>query len=225
MSSLHPGQSFTFDVGFRPGPGRSYLAVSAYARFGKTSGGAVHEFPFGSESAEQLAEHRKCVRQDSDGTWIREMGCDQDPPSQPSPVLPEKLDPPTPNTVPIGAATPITIDVATLHRAQPDTGVVRVEGYVVDSYICPPCPRGAMCKPCIMSTMIAVAKAAERPHFNFTDAKGDVAIIGVDDPSKFERGVRYRFEVRVSDKKQPREIDAVLLRSQRADEPAWPSAN
>ena len=82
-----------------------------------------------------------------------------------------------------------------------------------------------MCKPCIMSTMIAVAKAAERPHFNFTDAKGDVAIIGVDDPSKFERGVRYRFEVRVSDKKQPREIDAVLLRSQRADEPAWPSAN
>lgn len=39
--------------------------------------------------------------------------------------------------------------------------------------------------------------------------------------ARFSNGVRYRFEVRVSENGRAGHIDATLIRSQRADEPIW----
>jgi hypothetical protein len=229
LNALHPGQSFAFEVGFQPGPGRSYLAVAAYARFTHSAGGAVHEYPFGSESPEQLREHSKCVRQDPDGTWIRIMGCDEDSPAgTPSgaPAATERhaAQSPTPPP-PAGAvavqAPPIAIDIAALRTAPPLGRHARLEGYVVDSYRCPPCPHGAMCKPCVMSTAIFVADVPEHARFSWTDPPADVAVIAVDDPAPYEHGVRYRFEVAVPERARDGAVDATLVRSQRADEPIW----
>ena len=218
INALHPGQSFPFEIGFHPGPGRSYIAVSAYAHFTHTAGGSVHEFPFGQEDAEQLREHHKCVRQDPEGTWIKIMGCDEDAPpataAAPSPPPAAYDEPRTP-------LSPPSIDIGGLRTAPPLGRRVRFEGYVVDSYRCPPCPRGAQCKPCAMPTVIFVAAAKEHGRFSWTAPPADVAAIAVDDPAAFTPGVRYRFEVQVPERARDGGVDGVLVRSQRADEAVW----
>jgi hypothetical protein len=44
---------------------------------------------------------------------------------------------------------PPLITFADLNRSDLDDGPFRIEGVVTDIYKCPPCPRGAQCKPCI----------------------------------------------------------------------------
>ena len=169
------------------------------------------------------------VGQDPDGTWIRIMGCDEDSPAgTPSgaPAATERAaaQPPIPSP-PAGPVAvqepPIAIDIAALRAAPPLGRHARLEGYVVDSYRCPPCPHGAMCKPCVMSTAIFVADVPEHARFSWTDPPTDVAVIAVDDPAPFEHGVRYRFEVAVPEHARAGDVDATLIRSQRADEPIW----
>lgn len=116
---------------------------------------------------------------------------------------------------------PVSIDIATLRHAPPAGLRARFEGFVIDSYRCPPCPRGALCKPCVMHSAIFVADTKEHAQFSWSDPPADVAVIGVDDPAQFSKGVRYRFEVQVLDKGRAGDIDATLIRSQRADEPIW----
>lgn len=127
----------------------------------------------------------RCVRQDPDGTWVRIMGC-EDGPAQ---VTPETLS------------------------AQPP-GVARVEGFVVGSYLCPPCPRGAQCKPCARASVIFVSGRKDHPPVPGVQPPADVAAIETEEVGSFAQGIGYRFEVRVGS-------TVKLLRSQRADEPAW----
>jgi hypothetical protein len=227
LNALHPGQSFSFEVGFHPGPGRSYLAVASHARFAKVAGGAVHEYPFGSESAAQQLEHRKCVMQDAEGTWVRVMGCEEEAPLPTSPAgHAEAATPaPAPAAVPPGEpSVPVTLDVARLRQAPPLGGRARLEGYVVDAYRCPPCPPGAQCKPCVMTSAIFVAEQPEHAPFSWADPPADVVAIAAEDPLSFARGVRFRFEVLVPRDRRAEQVDATLVRSQSAAEPIWPAA-
>lgn len=214
LNALHPGQRFVFEVGFQPGPGRSYLAVSSHAQFAHAgAGGAVREYPFGSENAEQLREHTKCVMQDADGTWIRLMGCDEEAAAAPPTSAPSRAPAGMPED---------TIAIATLRGAPPVGRRVRLEGYVVDAYRCPPCPPGAMCKPCLMSTAIFIADVPEHAPFSRSNPPADVAALAVDDPARFSKGVRYRFEVEVPERGRNGGVDATVVRSQRSDAPIWP---
>ena len=217
LSTLHPGESFPFEVGFHPGPGRSYIAVSAYAHFAHSYGGAVHEFPFGQEDAAQLREHRRCVRQDSDGTWIKLMGCDEaDPPAPADAPAPAQAAHGGP-----GGSPPPTLSVEQLRSTPPLGQHVHLEGFVVDSYRCPPCPRGAQCKPCVMESVIFVSSAPAHERFSWTAPPPDVVTVAASDPTAFAAGVRYRFEVQVPEQARSGGVDGRLVRSQRADEPVW----
>ncbi|MBI3783863.1 MAG: hypothetical protein HY270_10715 [Deltaproteobacteria bacterium] len=222
LNALHPGQSFPFEVGFHPGPGRSYIAVSAFAHFTHTAGGSIHEFPFGQENAEQLREHQKCVRQDPDGTWIKIMGCDEEPAPPANTPVPATQPAPVAHGEPVADRLPaLNIDLGQLRTAPPWERRVRFEGYVVDSYLCPPCPDGAQCKPCLMHTVIFVAATKEHARFSWEAPPSDVVTIAANDPSKFLPGIRYRFEVQVPEQAHAGGVDGNLLRSQRADEPIW----
>jgi len=210
LSTLHPGQSFPFEVGFHPGPGRSYIAVSAYARFTHGAGGAVHEFPFGQEDAAQLREHQRCVRQDPDGTWIRIMGCDDE-----TPPAGANGSAATPSVAPAGEAPvpAVPVSIGQLRTAPPLGRRAVVEGYVVDSYRCPPCPPGAQCKPCLMESVIFVAATKTHERFSWQSPPVDVVTIAVDDASAHAAGVRYRFEVQVPDQARLGGVDGRLVSS------------
>ena len=220
---LAKGASFTFDVTIHPGPGRSSLVVSAKARFAHAgAGGTLREFRFGEESEEQLREHTRCVRQDPEGVWIRELGCDdamlpkifaQTPILTP---LSHDVSPTNSLTVP-----PITVTVAEFRASPPIGSTVRIVGYVVEAYRCPPCPKGAQCKPCFIGSTIFIADAPNHAPFGLDAPPTDVLAIATQDTAEFESNIPYRFEIAVTDRQRDH-FDGRLLRHQRPDrEPIW----
>ena len=102
-------------------------------------------------------------------------------------------------------------------KASPPVGkVAQIDGYVVDTYLCPPCPEGAMCKPCMSESSIFIS---DLPHAAGA-ADAPTIAIAVPDPAQFERDKLYRFEVTVV-ARAPEGVDGRLLRSQSPDHPTW----
>ena len=172
------GTWIDFDVLFRPGPGRSSLVVSAKAVFaGAGTGVTVLGFPYGRENADQLAEHSACVRQDSQGVWIRLDKCEKT----------------------AAAALPV-LTVAELKAAPPVGSRVILTGYVADAYLCPPCPKGAMCKPCAGPSAVYLADAPGHAAFDLARPPADIAVLAASHPTAFPSGTAVRLEVEVSDR-------------------------
>jgi hypothetical protein len=95
-------------------------------------------------------------------------------------------------------AKPPRLTFADLQNDDLTEGPFRIEGYVVQLYKCPPCPRGAMCKPCIGDHLVITDDVKE------TDPKLIKRLwVFTDEPSHFEVGKRYSFQVKIRGKKQP----------------------
>ena len=126
------------------------------------------------------------------------------------------------------AAPPASVPVPNLsldQARQAGAGkLVRVVGYVVGSYFCPPCPPGASCKPCAAPSEVFIATAPSHLRVVLLDPASDVVAIAADKPDEFIPGVQYRFELTTLDRKSD-EIDGRLIRSQKADEAPWPDAS
>jgi hypothetical protein len=118
-------------------------------------------------------------------------------------------------------APPLTLTIAEFRASPPVGQTARIVGYVVESYLCPPCPRGAQCKPCASASAIFVADAPGHAPFALDRPPADVIAIATQEPDRFERGMQYRLEITVTDRKHDH-FDGRLLRSQRPDrEPIW----
>src|SRR5712691_7765810 len=118
-------------------------------------------------------------------------------------------------------AQPLTLTIAEFRASPPVGQIARIAGYVVESYRCPPCPRGAQCKPCASASAIFVADAPGHAPFALDRPPADVIAIATQEPDRFERGTQYRFEIAVTDRQHDR-LDGRLLRSQRPDrESIW----
>jgi hypothetical protein len=100
-----------------------------------------------------------------------------------------------------------------------DEGPFRVEGYVIQTYKCPPCPAGAQCKPCLGDHIVVTDNVDEK----------DPAVIKrlrifTNKPEQFELKRMYLFVVKLRGKKQTgRAIEEVdLISFDEADSP-WPA--
>ena len=205
---LKAGGSITLHVRIYPGAGQSLLTVSAYAQFERAGyGGVVRTFPFGKENAAQQAEHSRCVRQDPEGVWIRDPDCVE--PTAPAEAPPPPGAPPAPSQLSIGD----------LQNSPPVGRAAQIVGFVVGSYLCPPCPPGAQCKPCASESVLFIADTSSRDPVAPGAHSDGVVAIGVKNPASFERGARYRFEIEVVGRRG-QSIDGRLLRSQRLDQGA-----
>jgi hypothetical protein len=123
---------------------------------------------------------------------------------------------------PVGVPVPnLSLDQA---RQAPPGQIVRVVGFVVGSYLCPPCPPGATCKPCAADSEVFVAVAPDHPRVVLFDPGSDVLALAVDDPTAFALGRQYRFELTTADRLTDG-VDGRLIRSQRPDDPVWPDAS
>lgn len=74
-------------------------------------------------------------------------------------------------------------------------GSFSIVGYVIDIYKCPPCPAGAMCKPCIGDNIVVTDNIAEKDPTLIRRLK-----IFTDKPGQFELKKRYLFTVKVRGK-------------------------
>lgn len=54
------------------------------------------------------------------------------------------------------------VKIDNLAVAKSDT--VRIRGYATDIYVCPPCPPGAQCKPCIENHFMVTNKKTKDPQ-------------------------------------------------------------
>jgi hypothetical protein len=84
-----------------------------------------------------------------------------------------------------------------------------VEGYVESVYECPPCPKGAMCKPCMGDHVVVTAKKGDGRN---PAAADDLLRILARSPKQFEVGKQYLFSVKlVGEKKAGEKIEQVEL--------------
>jgi hypothetical protein len=76
-------------------------------------------------------------------------------------------------------------------------------GYVADSYLCPPCAKRAMCKPCAGPTAMYIADTPGHAAFDPARPPADVAVLSASDPMAF------RFRRAVGDRGQRRRSDSL----------------
>jgi hypothetical protein len=84
--------------------------------------------------------------------------------------------------------------VEQFRASPPPSATARIAGYVIRTYLCPPCPKGAMCKPC--ATHSAVYLADTIP----TGEAPSPVIVGIEvaDPTVFRIGALYLFDVAIA---------------------------
>ena len=86
-------------------------------------------------------------------------------------------------------------------------GPFKIKGFVIDSYKCPPCPPGAMCKPCIGNHVVITDNLDEKDP-----ALSKRLWVFTDKPEQFEVKKQYLFVVKVRGKLRPgRAIEQVEL--------------
>ena len=102
---------------------------------------------------------------------------------------------------------PPLLTFADLHKGDRDDTPFRIEGYVIQTYKCPPCPSGAMCKPCIGDHIVITDNVKEE---NPTLVKR--LRIFTDKPEQFELKKKYSFAVKIRGKpRKDRAIEEVDL--------------
>ncbi len=79
-----------------------------------------------------------------------------------------------------------------LQRNDSIEGPFRIVGYVIDIYKCPPCPPGAMCKPCIPDNIVVTDNIDEKDFSKIKRLR-----ISTEKPEQFELKKKYTFTVKV----------------------------
>jgi hypothetical protein len=82
-----------------------------------------------------------------------------------------------------------------LQRNDSIEGPFRIVGAVIDIYKCPPCPAGAMCKPCIPDNIVVTDNLDEKDLSKIKRLR-----ISTDKPEQFELKKKYTFTVKVKGK-------------------------
>ena len=107
---------------------------------------------------------------------------------------------------------PPLLTFADLQRNDSIEGSFTVVGYVTDTYKCPPCPKGAMCKPCIGDHLVVTDKLDEKDPALVTRLR-----IFTDKPEKFALRGKYSFLVKTRGKVAKghpiTEVDLIVLPS------------
>lgn len=108
------------------------------------------------------------------------------------PVAPPSSVAPPPDA---GAA----LSVAELLRRRPDSGTFVIEGFITRVQTCPPCPKGAECKPCMPDH--AVVSDQSQPLDSYANMGPQDVIVFVPSPTDLDAmrvGQRRRLTVRVT---------------------------
>ena len=79
-----------------------------------------------------------------------------------------------------------------------NSGTYNTEGYVVKIYTCPPCPKGAQCKPCMRDNIVISENNKLLEVYSLSDEE---MVLFADNPKQFELGEKYKFSIKILDYK------------------------
>lgn len=74
-------------------------------------------------------------------------------------------------------------------------GSYNTEGYVVKIFTCPPCPTGALCKPCMGESIVISEESKILTDYSSLSDKE--LIIFVKNPGQFQLGKKYQFSIKI----------------------------
>ena len=98
------------------------------------------------------------------------------------------------------------VKISMLHKANSDT--VRMKAFVLDIYVCPPCPPGMICKPCIENNFMAVDEKPVDPMKIPLEKKLRVM---TQRPDSLTIGKRYLFTLRFKSRKDGKAGDLEMV--------------
>lgn len=78
------------------------------------------------------------------------------------------------------------------------SGTYNTEGFVVKIYTCPPCPKEALCKPCMRDNIVISKDNKILETYSLTENE---LIVFVENPKQFKLGKKYRFSIKILDYK------------------------
>ena len=78
------------------------------------------------------------------------------------------------------------------------SGTYNTEGYVVKIYTCPPCQKGAQCKPCMRDNIVISENNQLLETYTLYDKE---MVLFADNPKQFELGEKYQFSIKIHDYK------------------------
>ena len=125
---------------------------------------------------------------------VPQSGQDQ-PPASP----PEVIESPEDGTLPLVSDDKF-YPIHELREGKLGPGSYNTEGYVVYKSFCPPCPEGAMCKPCPpQSIVISEQNTLIEGNSFFVDRteKNIDMILNVNYADQFELGKKYKFSINI----------------------------
>ena len=88
-------------------------------------------------------------------------------------------------------------DLYSIHEIKQNnftSGNFNVEGYVVKTYTCPPCPPEALCKLCMRDNIVISENNNLLDTYALTEKE---LIIFFNNPKQFEFGEKYRFSIKI----------------------------
>ena len=81
-------------------------------------------------------------------------------------------------------------------------GIYETEGFVIKIYTCPKCPPDTLCKPCMKDNIVA---SEENKNLDSYDLSNKEIIIFTNQTELFEKGNKYLFKIKITDKKSTSE--------------------
>ena len=88
------------------------------------------------------------------------------------------------------------LSIHELKQLNPTSGSYSTEGYVAKIYVCPPCPAGAICKPCLQDRHMVISEQKETlEQAALTDTEIEVF---VNHPEQFTLGAKYTYVIQVT---------------------------
>lgn len=85
-----------------------------------------------------------------------------------------------------------------LNELKPTFGTYNVTGYVSKIYECPPCPEGALCKPCMPAHIVISERKTLLAKYALTDRE---MVVFVEDAAGLKVDKKYHFLIQILDVK------------------------
>jgi hypothetical protein len=96
-----------------------------------------------------------------------------------------------------------TLKISQIKEQKPQEGIFITQGFIAKIYVCPPCPKGLLCKPCMGNNIVISEDKKNLETFDLTSR--ELIIFVKDAAKKMVKGKQYSFTVKLTARKSTSE--------------------